>query len=66
MRLHLTDDEAKFLEAQMRLTAMNERGQDSLHAERILDALTDSRRLRNNCDHIVEMFADLYPAGGRE
>jgi hypothetical protein len=66
MRLTLTDDEARFLEAQMRLTVMNERGQDSLHAERILDALTDSRRLRNNCDHITEMFADLYPAGGRE
>jgi len=48
------------------LTVMNERGQDSLHAERILDALTDSRRLRSATDHITEMFADLYPAGGRE
>jgi hypothetical protein len=66
MRLHLTEDEAKFLETRLRLTVMNERGQESLHAERILDALTDSRRLRSATDHITEMFADLYPAGGRE
>ena len=66
MRLTLTDDEARFLEVQLRLTVMNERGQTALHAERILDALTDSRRLRSATDHITEMFADLYPAGGRE
>lgn len=66
MRLHLTEDEAKFLEGQMRLTAMNERGQNAWHAETILDALTDARRVRARRSDIAEMFADLYPAGGRE
>lgn len=63
MRLQLTYDEAKFLETHLRLTAMNERGQNALHAETILDALTDARRVRARRSDIAEMFADLYPEG---
>ncbi len=71
MRLHLTENEAKFLQTRLRLIAMNEKGQDTWHAEAILDSLTDLQRgrpdprssLREQVDFV---FADLYPAGGRE
>lgn len=71
MRLHLTQSEATFLEARLRLIAMNDKGQDAWHAEAILDSLTELQRgrpdprgsLREQIDFV---FADLYPAGGRE
>lgn len=66
MRLHLTEGEVNFLETHLRLTAMNERGQNAWHAERILDALSDARHIRRRHSDIIEIFADLYPEGGRE
>lgn len=71
MRLHLTECEAAFLESHLRLVVMNERGESAWHAEALLNSISDLRRGRPDPrasirEQVEFVFADLYPAGGRE
>ena len=67
--LHLTQSEAEYLKARMRLTAMNEPGTDHIHACTILhqlDTKYPALPRREYSSAGVDQFADLFPVGGRE
>lgn len=64
--IRLTRAEAKFIRNRMRLTAMNEAGDDAVTAAQIADAIEPELAGSVIFREIREMFADLYPAGGRE
>ena len=67
--LTLTRTEAETLQRRMRLTCMNEVGSDADIAcgiEQQLSAKLNPRRLSHFGAQVAEIFADLYPAGGRE
>lgn len=62
--LHLTEGQAEFLKAQMTLFAMNN-PRHSWDAEIILALLTPPA-MPTVREQLESVFADLYPAGGRE
>lgn len=65
--LTLTRTEAQTLQRRMRLTCMNETGSDSeicCGIERQVSS--ELARANTYWPEIRTMFADLYPAGGRE
>jgi len=64
--IRLTRAEAKFIRNRMRLTAMNEAGDDAVTAAQIADAIEPELAGSDLFRQVREMFADLYPAGGRE
>lgn len=66
LTIRLTRAEAKFVRDRMRLTAMNESGDDAATAAQIADAIEPELAGPEILREIREMFADLYPAGGRE
>jgi len=63
LHLKLTREEARFILDRMRLTAMNETGDDAATASQIADAIEPELAGSQIFREIREMFADLYPAG---
>lgn len=61
--LHLTENQVAFLQTQMQLFAMNN-PRDSWEAETILELLKPA--MPSVRKQLESVFADLYPAGGRE
>ena len=66
LHLKLTREEARFVLDRMRLTAMNESGHTAALASQIVEAIEPELAGSAMFREIREMFADLYPAGGRE
>lgn len=63
LTIRLTRAEAKFIRNQMRLTAMNETGEDAATAAQIADAIEPELAGSALFREIREVFADLYPEG---
>ena len=63
MTLHLTENQVAFLQTQLQLFAMNN-PRDSWDAEIILELLKPA--MPSIRKQLESVFADLYPAGGRE
>lgn len=63
MTLHLTENQVTFLRTQLQLFAMNN-PRDSWDAEIILELLKPA--MPSIRKQLESVFADLYPAGGRE
>lgn len=61
--LHLTENQVDFLRTQLQLFAMNN-PRDSWDAESILELLKPA--MPSVRQQLESVFADLYPAGGRE
>ena len=61
--LHLTENQVTFLRTQLQLFAMNN-PRDSWDAEIILELLKPA--MPSVRQQLESVFADLYPAGGRE
>lgn len=61
--LHLTENQVAFLQTQLQLFAMNN-PRDSWDAEIILELLKPA--MPSVRQQLESVFADLYPAGGRE
>lgn len=61
--LHLTENQVAFLQTNLKLFAMNN-PRDSWEAEIILELLNPS--MPSIRQQLESVFADLYPAGGRE
>ena len=61
--LHLTENQVTFLRTQLQLFAMNN-PRDSWEAEIILELLKPA--MPSVRQQLESVFADLYPAGGRE
>ena len=61
--LHLTENQVDFLRTQLQLFAMNN-PRDSWEAEIILELLKPA--MPSVRQQLESVFADLYPAGGRE
>ena len=61
--LHLTENQVTFLQTQLQLFAMNN-PRDSWEAEIILELLKPA--MPSVRQQLESVFADLYPAGGRE
>ena len=61
--LHLTENQVIFLRTQLQLFAMNN-PRDSWEAEIILELLKPA--MPSVRQQLESVFADLYPAGGRE
>lgn len=61
--LHLTENQVAFLRTQLQLFAMNN-PRDSWDAEIILELLKPA--MPSVRQQLESVFADLYPAGGRE
>lgn len=61
--LHLTETQVAFLQTQLQLFAMNN-PRDSWNAEIILELLKPA--MPSVRQQLESVFADLYPAGGRE
>jgi len=61
--LHLTENQLTFLRTQLQLFAMNN-PRDSWEAEIILELLKPA--IPSVRQQLESVFADLYPAGGRE
>jgi hypothetical protein len=63
LTIRLTRAEAKFIRNRMRLTAMNETGEDAATAAQIADAIEPELAGSQLFREIREVFADLYPEG---
>jgi len=63
LTIRLTRAEAQFICNRMRLTAMNESGDDAATAAQIVEALERELAGSQIFREIREMFEDLYPAG---
>jgi hypothetical protein len=63
LTIRLTRAEAKFIRNRMRLTAMNETGEDAATAAQIADAIEPELAGSALFREIREVFADLYPEG---
>jgi len=63
LTIRLTRAEAKFIRNRMRLTAMNETGEDAAIAAQIADAIEPELAGSALFREIREVFADLYPEG---
>lgn len=61
--IRLTRAEAKFIRNRMRLTAMNEAGDDAATAAQIADAIEPELAGSALFRQVREVFADLYPEG---
>ena len=61
--IRLTRAEAKFIRNRMRLTAMNEAGDDAVTAAQIADAIEPELAGSVLLRQMREVFADLYPEG---
>lgn len=63
LTIRLTRAEAQFIRNRMRLTAMNETGEDAATAAQIADAIEPELVGSALFREIREVFADLYPEG---
>ena len=63
LTIRLTRAEAKFIRNRMRLTAMNETGEDAATAAQIADAIEPELAGSALFREIREVFADFYPEG---
>ena len=63
LTIRLTRAEAKFIRNRMRLTAINETGEDAATAAQIADAIEPELAGSALFREIREVFADLYPEG---
>ena len=63
LTIRLTRTEAQFVRNRMRLTAMNESGEDAATAAQIADAIEPELAGSQLFREIREVFADLYPEG---
>lgn len=61
--IRLTRSEASFIRNRMRLTAMNEAGDDAATAAQIADAIEPELAGSVLLRQMREVFADLYPEG---